>query len=185
MFCRERRHNSPKFIVTLHGGLDERAKEERQQHQQQQNYRDKDPLFINLNPIGPMAVLESAQNEINKMARQLDLLQGVVPYNGSPMSILSSQGATVVPPRSGVISSITRPVFQETLPLMSMTNGLAQNNFLPQQDRSSSVLQAPLPIAIMQTASGNKENPRPRVQSREIVVPLEIDGNGNDEDEGS
>lgn len=158
---------------------------ERLQHQQQQHHRDKDPLFIDLNPIGPMAVLESAQNEINKMARQLDLLQGVVPYNGSPLSILSSQGATVVPPRSGMISSITRPVFQEALPLMPMTNGLAEKTFLPQQNRGSSLLQAPLPVAVKQTTSGNKENPKPRVQGREIVVPLEIDGNGNDEDEGN
>ena len=180
--CRERRYSNPKFIVTLHGGLDERVKEERLQ----QRDVERDPLFINLNPKGPMAVLESAQNEINRMARQLDLIQNIVPYSDSSMSTLSSQSTTLAPPRSGIISSITRPIFQEALPLMSVSNGFVQNDFAAQQNRMTSLLQTPLPVTVAQTASGNKESSKARSQSREIIVPLEIEnGSENDESEGN
>ena len=183
MFCRERR-SSPKFIVTLHGGLDERANEVQKQ-QQQQHSRELDRLLIDLNPKGPMAVLESAQNEVNKMARQLDLLQSSsVPTSGSFLPILLSQGAVIAPPRPDLVSSIARPVFQEALPLISMTNALAENKFIQQPNKIMSSTQTPLPA--MQTAVEGRENPKIGNQRREVVVPLQTENDSeNDEVEGS
>jgi len=176
---RERR-SSPKFIVTLHGGLDERANEvQKQQHQQ--HSRELDRLLIDLNPKGPMAVLESAQNEVNRMARQLDLLQSVsIPTSGSFLPILLSQGAVIAPPRSDVVSSITRPVFQETLPLMSMKNALPENKFVQQPNRIVSSIPTPLPA--MQTAFEDRENAKIGNQNREVVVPLQTE-NDSEHDE--
>ena len=182
-FCRERR-SSPKFIVTLHGGLDERANEvQKQQHQQ--HSRELDRLLIDLNPKGPMAVLESAQNEVNRMARQLDLLQSVsIPTSGSFLPILLSQGAVIAPPRSDVVSSITRPVFQETLPLMSMKNALPENKFFQQPNRIVSSIPTPLPA--MQTAFEDRENAKIGNQNREVVVPLQTENDSeHDEVEGN
>ena len=182
-FCRERR-SSPKFIVTLHGGLDERANEVQKQ-QQQQHSRELDRLLIDLNPKGPMAVLESAQNEVNKMARQLDLLQSAsIPTSGSFLPILLSHGAAIAPPRPDLVSSIARPVFQETLPLMSMTNALGENKLIQQPNKIVSSTQTPLPA--MQTAVEGRENPKIGNQRREVVVPLQTENDSeNDEVDGS
>ena len=175
---REKRKSSPKFIVTLHGALSERTKDEKR------NRRDKDPLFIDLNPKGPMAIFESAQNEIEKMARQLDLLQNSVSSSEIVTPFLSSQATAVLPPNSGMISSITRPVFQETLPIMSANNGLARTNLIGPQNRIT--LPGPSPVIAMQLGSENNERARQRIPDREIVVPLESEvGVQNDDDEGT
>lgn len=182
LFGREKRRSSPKFIVTLHGGLDERVKEEKEQR------ISRDPLFINLNPKGPMAILESAQNEINKMAHQLDLLQGKMPTSDPLTSMISTQ--PTVPFKTGMGASITRPVFQDTLSLLSTNSTLndehlKQYKALPHQNGIMGLLPVQSPVGLLQTAANVKNGLHESTTSRKIIAPLGNQANvGNYEDEG-
>ena len=169
---KERRRSSPKFVVTLHGALDSRIKEQRKRkhHLSKDDYDH--PMFVDLHPKEPLEILESAQKEIEKMAHQLDLMQNIVPTNtNDPFNILLP-GSTTLPALSSALTSVTRPVFQEALPVLPGNNGLMLSSVNPTQQVFTGVLPLQTPVMMVPKPqdkpvfAGNKQ------LGREIVIPL-------------
>ncbi|XP_065052196.1 zinc finger CCCH domain-containing protein 14-like [Rhopilema esculentum] len=169
---KERRRGSPKFVVTLHGALDSRIKAQRKR----KHYLSKDdydhPMFVDLHPKEPLEILESAQKEIEKMAHQLDLMQNIAPTSmNDPFNTLLP-GPTTLPALSSVLTSVTRPIFQEALPVLPGNNGLMLSSVNPTQQVFTGVLPLQTPVMMVPKPqeepvfAGNKQ------LGREIVIPL-------------
>ena len=143
--------------------------------------RIKDPLFIDLNPNGPMAVFETAQNEIKKMAHQLDLLQNTVP---STLSSCLSSHPDAVPLKSGLVTPICTVALQNTsASIMTVSSRIGTSNLMPPQNGLTSIFPAPSPVILMQTNAGSGSMPKVKLPSREIFAPLENE-EIEDDDEG-
>ena len=191
-FCREKRRNSPQFVVTLHGGSHEQASDkwQRRYHSSRRAHSssEDDSIFIDLNPKKPMEILESAQKEINKMALKLDLMQNVLPpSNIDPINSFLTNSSICLPPLSGTITSITTPAFQETLPIIpgELNARILPNSIYTRQHSIAGVLPVPSPVIVMQNAPEQRRSPRARSSSREVIVSVGSEGKEDaNEDQG-
>ena len=134
-----------------------------------------------------MEMLESAQQEINKMAHRLDMMQNTLPpppsleqYTAYPPSNTST-----VPALPSVIPSLPtlytcKPGSSGSLGIVpaQLRSGLFQRNPLLQPGGVTGVIPLPTPVIVMQNASGPRD-PVPTSNrsgfnhgSREVIVPV-------------
>eukprot|EP00794_Sanderia_malayensis_P017270 gene17270-18996_t len=178
---REKKQSNTRFVVTLHGALDQAVKQDkRRQHSKPYRGRSpakEDPLFIDMNPKAPMQILESAQQEIDKMAKKLDMMQNLLPtstieqYNPSLPAM-----NTIVPAVASGIHSLhglsSRPTGLPNTVFPDQFNpaGPVQTTaFVHHPVLSSSI---PAPVIVMQNMSDAKLVSKTKLKQREIIVPL-------------
>ena len=190
---REKRRNSPQFVVTLHGGTPEQTNDRRQRRyhssRRLHSSSEDDSIFIDLNPKEPMEILESAQKEINKMAIKLDLMQNVLPpSNINPINSFLSNSSIVLPPLSSTVTSVTTPIFQETLPIIpgELSTRILPSSIYTRQHSIAGVLPVPSPVIVMQNAPEQRRSPRVRSSSREVILSIGSEGKeDSNEDQGN